>query len=248
MSTFQERLRQVREKNKLNNKELAEAGKVNPKTMNGYLAGSALPNAKALAAWVEELGVDANWLLTGTEGGTISRKQLTRQEQLLCDTFRDMLGDLNQEPETIAQNLGVRPALLKACAQGAAIPPAEMLAQMVLNYRVNGSFMLAQIGRPFLTDEEFREHGPMDWTRIQRGDFKKEPEFLPERDSSSAQTDTGWIHPERDALSQFQNAAKRLRKENYSERQIINALLAVLDSDAEIVLENTEEGLKKAEG
>jgi hypothetical protein len=38
---------------------------------------------------------------------------------------------------------------------------------------MNANFLLAQIGRPFLSEEEFSENGPLDFIRDRRGDFRE---------------------------------------------------------------------------
>ncbi|MDR1856841.1 MAG: helix-turn-helix domain-containing protein [Desulfovibrio sp.] len=64
-SDFSERLRQLAAALNVEHQELARAGRVSKATFSNYVHGEKFPRMETIANWIENYGVNANWLICG---------------------------------------------------------------------------------------------------------------------------------------------------------------------------------------
>lgn len=93
----------------------------------------------------------------------------------ICDTLHDLAKQLPDPLPKIAEVGGMTTTQLYDCMGSQAYPPAEAVAKWVIHYKINANFLLAQIGKPFLTEEQYQERGPLSYVRERRGDFAELP-------------------------------------------------------------------------
>ncbi len=84
--SFGERLREERERLRLNQTAFAAAGGVTKKTQMLYESGERFPDIRYLAA-VQEIGCDTHYIVTGLRDGA-APVTLTSDEQLLLERYR----------------------------------------------------------------------------------------------------------------------------------------------------------------
>ncbi|WP_179217054.1 hypothetical protein [Humidesulfovibrio mexicanus] len=136
------------------------------------------PSADDLETLAVTLGLSPTWLLLGVgqpqdEAG---EGELVPEYVPIGDTLRDLLNQLPDQLPQVAQVAGMTPAELRACADSQAMLSGLTVARLVHAYRVNANFLLAQVGQPFLTEEQYEERGPLTWLREKRGDFAQPDE------------------------------------------------------------------------
>lgn len=136
------------------------------------------PSADDLELLAVTLGLSPAWLLLGAglPQGEPGAGALVPEYVPLGDTLRDLLAQLPDELPQVAQAVGMTPEELRACAGSQALPSALAVARLVHAYRVNANFLLAQVGQPFLTEDQYAERGPLTWLREKRGDFAQPDE------------------------------------------------------------------------
>ena len=88
-SSLGERLKAERERLRYTQPEFAEMAGASKRTQIGWEQGRSVPDANALAAWLEE-GVDIGFLLTGERSNSATSHQLPADEQLLLEAYRGM--------------------------------------------------------------------------------------------------------------------------------------------------------------
>lgn len=90
----------------------------------------------------------------------------------ICDTLSELVREIDDPITKIAEIGGMTTQDLYDCIHTQKFPSADSVAKWVLHYKLNANFILAQIGKPFLTEEQFLEHGPLDnIVRRRRGDY-----------------------------------------------------------------------------
>lgn len=98
---FAVRLRELRKVTGLTGARIAQRGGITKQTFSGYLHTGRVPSAGVLANWVFQLGINANWLLTGE--GPMLLEDATCELDPLVQRVAQMVGGLRQvgaqEPE-----------------------------------------------------------------------------------------------------------------------------------------------------
>lgn len=114
-----------------------------------------------------------DWLLLGIGEPKQQRLSNPFNDQFVetCDTLHELVRELPDKLPKIAEVGGISTTDLYDCIHTQAFPPSQAIRKWILHYRINANFLLAQIGKPFLTEEEFHQSGPLDWVRNRRGDF-----------------------------------------------------------------------------
>lgn len=138
------------------------------------------PSADDLETLAVALGLSPAWLLLGA-GQPLDAPgegKLVPEYVPMGDTLRDLLDQLPDQLPQVARVVGMTPAELRACADSQTVLSGLSVARLVHAYRVNANFLLAQVGQPFLTEEQYEERGPLTWLRERRGDFA-EPDECP---------------------------------------------------------------------
>ena len=131
------------------------------------------PVTEDLRMLAQEFEFRAEWLLLGIGEPIQPRLDHPFDPKYveICDTLHELVRSLPDRLPKIAEVGGMTTTDLYDCIQTQAFPPSEAVAKWILHYRINANFLLAQIGKPYLTEEEYRESGPLDSVRRQRGDF-----------------------------------------------------------------------------
>lgn len=117
--TFRERLRRIINELGVSDSEFAKKGNVSKATLSGYFNTERLPKQDTLTLWVQEYGINGNWLLTGkgaifqdsSQNNTIvrEREQSVRIAQSndpvvrRLETATKILKEAGASPEVIQQ-------------------------------------------------------------------------------------------------------------------------------------------------
>jgi len=136
------------------------------------------PSADDLELLAVKLDLSPAWLLLGAglPQGEPAAGALVPEYVCIGDTLHDLLPQLPEQLPQVAQAVGMTPEELRSCAGSQALPSALAVARLVHAYRVNANFLLAQVGQPFLTQDQYEERGPLTWLREKRGDFTQPDE------------------------------------------------------------------------
>lgn len=176
------------------------------------------PSADDLETLAVALGLSPAWLLLGAgkpldEAG---EGEFVPEYVPIGDTLRDLLAQLPGQLPQVAQVAGMTTAELRACADAQAVLSGLTVARLVHAYRVNANFLLAQIGQPFLTEEQYEERGPLTWLRERRGDFA-EPYECAARVSLTA--------------ARLATVERTMKEAGSPQLAILNSLRAMLDGE-----------------
>jgi hypothetical protein len=136
------------------------------------------PAAEDLEVLSRELGFSAEWLLLGkgTPKGDSQSANLIPEYVHIGDTLKELVSQLPATHSEIARAGGVGNDELTSFMLCHSLPSCLTISQWVHKYKINANFLIAQVGQPFLTEEEYNRDGPLDWVRGPRGDFSdKEP-------------------------------------------------------------------------
>jgi transcriptional regulator with XRE-family HTH domain len=192
------------------------------------------PTTEDLERLALRLDLSPAWLLLGAGLPTVDADgaRLVPEYVSIGDTLHDLVAQLPAELPEIAQVAGMSPDELRACMGSRALPSALAVARMIHAYKVNGNFLLAQVGQPFLTDEQYEERGPLTWLREKRGDFD-EPDLSPETVSLMA--------------ARMATVEKTMAETGVPRLDILRALRAMLDTEI-TKLTNPTDRLKAAGG
>ncbi len=145
------------------------------------------PGPEDLVRLVVRLGISPAWLLLGAGRPTSEPgpERLVPEYTAIGDTLHDMVAQLPAALPEVALAGGMTVDELTACMESRALPSALAVARWVHAYRVNANFLLAQVGQPILTEDQYEERGPLTWLRQKRGDFE-DPDHCPETTSLMA--------------------------------------------------------------
>ncbi|MCX4310705.1 MAG: hypothetical protein OSJ28_10535 [Desulfovibrio sp.] len=134
--------------------------------------GGQRPVTEDLRMLAQEFEFNPDWLLIGKGKPVQPRKNDPFDPKYveICDTLHELVRSLPDRLPKIAEVGGLSTTDLYNYISAQEIPPSEAIAKWILHYRINANFLLAQIGQPFLTEEQFRESGPLDFVRSRRGD------------------------------------------------------------------------------
>lgn len=176
------------------------------------------PSADDLEILAIILGLSPSWLLLGAglPQGDPGEGSLVPEYVPIGDTLHDVVAELPDQLPQVAQAVGMTPDELRACVGSRALPSSLAVARFVHAYRVNANFLLAQVGRPFLTQEQYEERGPLTWLREKRGDFLDPDESLATVSLTAAR---------------LAAVEKNMREAGVPEADILRALRAMLDSE-----------------
>lgn len=126
------------------------------------------PSADDLQKISLRLGLNPEWALYGT-GDPLAPAEAGRfnpEHVRICDTLHEVaLGHYADRLEEFALVGGITPQQLTACISSQMLPPATAVARWVHGYKLNANFLLAHIGQPYLTDEQYEERGPATWVK-----------------------------------------------------------------------------------
>ena len=144
-------------------------------TYNKWKNNKQMPDVDTFATLATKLNLSANWLLLGIgEPEVATRKSLESCDVHIADTLRDLVAQIDRPKEEIAIMGGMYPIDLEMIINRTKKLPAEAVQRWVHGYRINANFLLAQVGQPFLTDDEYADSGPLQWVRERRGDLMYE--------------------------------------------------------------------------
>lgn len=130
------------------------------------------PDFKTCVNMAAKLHLSANWLLLGFGEPDISAPKTTsRCDVHIADTLRDLISEIGKREEEIAITGGMYPRDLQMIINRVMPLPVEAVQKWVHAYHINANFLIAQVGRQFLTEEEYRADGPLTWVRERRGDI-----------------------------------------------------------------------------
>jgi hypothetical protein len=176
------------------------------------------PVAEDLRMLAQEFEFYPNWLLLGIGEPRQARLDHPFDPKYveICDTLHELVRALPDRIPKIAELGGMTTTDLYNCIHTQAFPPAEAVAKWVIHYRINANFLLAQIGKPFLTEAEFLESGPLDFVRDRRGDTLNWDDDEDDDEIRSPKTES--------ALSDALNEVVALSRENRQLRIQIEAL------------------------
>lgn len=196
------------------------------------------PVTEDLRMLAQEFEFRAEWLLLGIGEPIQPRLDHPFDPKYveICDTLHELVHDLPDRLPKIAEVGGMTTTDLYACIQTQAFPPSEAVAKWILHYRINANFLLAQIGKPYLTEEEYRESGPLEYVRSRRGDFleleEREEEFeeeQTERNKRDTQIDVSTLQQKLLSLYEELLAAKdkiiALHEENKRLAESVSAMV-----------------------
>lgn len=176
------------------------------------------PSAEDLELLALKLGLSPAWLLLGAGLPTAEPDagRLIPDYVSIGDTLHDLVAQLPAELPEIAQAAGMSPDELRACMGSRALPTALAVARLIHAFKVNGNFLLAQVGQPFLTEGQYGERGPLTWLREKRGDFDA-PDLSPESVSLMA--------------ARMATVERTMQETGVPRLDILRALRAMLDGE-----------------
>jgi len=134
------------------------------------------PSVDDIEVMVRTLGISAEWILLGKGAPTNTKGsgKFVPDFVYICDTLHDLIHQLPGNKLEIAKAGGISIDDLDEYTSSLALPSALTIANWIHAYRINANFLLAQVGQPFLTDDEYEEKGPLTWVREKRGDFTED--------------------------------------------------------------------------
>ena len=202
------------------------------------------PVTEDLRKLAQEFEFNAEWLLLGIGEPVQPRMDHPFDPKYveICDTLEELVRSLPDRLPKIAEVGGITTTDLYNCIQTQAFPPSEAVANWIRHYRINGNFLLAQIGRPFLTDEEYNESGKLNYVRQRRGDFmeldEREDTFddeQPIKNSKVLNKEISALQKENTELNhELRESAKEIRHLNEEKRQLearISELITLADAE-----------------
>jgi transcriptional regulator with XRE-family HTH domain len=140
-------------------------------TYNRWLKGKDVPDGEALKKIAEKLNLSPYWLLFGTGKPDIEEyNAILTCDIHIADTLCGLIQEIDRSVDEIAITGGLYPAELNSIIIRAARLPSEAIQKWIHAYKINANFLLAQIGDPFLTQDEYNKHGILSWVRDDRGD------------------------------------------------------------------------------
>lgn len=89
----------------------------------------------------------------------------------ICDTLVNYTGVLAEPLFKIAEVAGMSTEELTSCLHARSVPPSVAICRWIHRYKINANFLLAQVGEPFLSDEEYYKTNALFRVREKRGDF-----------------------------------------------------------------------------
>lgn len=195
------------------------------------------PNAQDLAMLADRFGFSYRWLITG-EGPVKEDDKGTGQpaeaELAILDRLADVLHDVGWTDDQVAQALGISAAELAMYLDKKSTPPARVLAALINLFHINANFVLAQIGKPYLTKAQYEEDGPRSWGR---NHGTVQAVFNPATDSQAAADHPEWFMDEHLRYSPaLQQLEAKLRQLQLSEETIARELLKAMEKQAAAVI------------
>lgn len=131
------------------------------------------PVVDDLRRLAQEFEFRAEWLLLGIGQPRQARRSGALEPRYvdICDTLHDLVASLPEPLPQVAEAGGMTTTDLYDCIHSQAFPPTDAVAKWIRRYRINANFLLAQIGQPYLSEEQYHESGSLEAFREQRGDF-----------------------------------------------------------------------------
>lgn len=118
--------------------------------------GTSKPGFENLCAIVRDLEISPVWLLLGVGEPYEGYDKTSPEYAYICDTLKEFLPQVGQDSE-VAQVGNITPHELRSIKDCIHLPSALTLARWVTAYRLNANFLLAHVGQPFLTPEQYDE-------------------------------------------------------------------------------------------
>lgn len=156
---------------------VAEFLETSPATYSRWKNNRQMPDVITFIKLATKLNLSANWLLLGIgEPEAITKTAISECDVYIADTLRDLVVEIDRPMEEIALAGGMYPRELDLIINRGKELPSEAMQRWIHAYRVNANFLLAQVGQPFLTEDEYTASGPLTWVRERRGDFTYQDE------------------------------------------------------------------------
>ena len=114
--------------------------------------------------------INRNWLFFG-EGEMVGD---VPEEEHISATLQAVFADKNisTTPQNFARIGGITVEKLEDILKGQALPPLSALRKWSLQYRVNLNFLIARIGQPLMTREQYEQDGPFREERQEAVEFE----------------------------------------------------------------------------
>ena len=131
------------------------------------------PSFDELEHMARVLNLSPHWLLFGAGTPQEDSRSATFIPEYIeiGDTLKEVIECLPDSFLEIAKTGGISEDDLLKCINSLSLPSCLTIARWIHTYHINANFLIAQIGRPFLTDSEYKEKGDLDNIRERRGDF-----------------------------------------------------------------------------
>ena len=158
---------------KYSHRTAAEYLGVTPPKYSAWVKSGQRPVAEDMRMLAREHEFSANWLLLGVGEPLEKRTNFEFNSDLvdICDTLVQVLSGITDPLPKIAACGGMTTTDLQNCLAAQRLPPITAIANWVKLYRLNANYVLAQIGYPFISEEEFMKDGPGRTIRDRNGDF-----------------------------------------------------------------------------
>jgi len=131
------------------------------------------PSFDELEHMARILDLSPRWLLFGIGTPLENSQSATFIPEYveIGDSLKSIIEYLPDSLLAIAKSGGVSEDDLLKYINSFSLPSCLTVARWIHAYRINANFLIAQIGRPFLSDSEYKEKGELDNIRERRGDF-----------------------------------------------------------------------------
>lgn len=135
------------------------------------------PTADDLGNICRKLNLRSEWVLLGN-GFPRDEEESGRflpEFVEIGDTLHEWALSREEGLSEVAKAGGISLDDLSRCMGSHTLPSCLTIARWVHAYRLNANFLIAQVGQPYLTEDEYTKPGPLSKLREKRGDFD-EPE------------------------------------------------------------------------
>lgn len=167
------------------------------------------PSADDLEIISRKLGFSPVWLLLGEGEPTGGKPQTEPNPDFThpADTLRELIaGDLHVSEAEFAAAGGISEQELQDILDRKTDIPAAAIRRWVNRYALNANFLVAQIGHPILTEDEFDEQGPLSWLRRKNGEDAYPEGIEPPKRAGRDETDAADLGPTAERVHRIEQA------------------------------------------
>ena len=186
------------------------------------------PTADDLETICRVLNLRPEWLLMGSG--------LPRDEEdsgrflpefvEIGDTLHEWALSREEGLSEVAKAGGISLNDLSMCMGSHMLPSCLTIARWVHAYRLNANFLVAQVGQPYLTEDEYTRPGPLSKIRQDRGDFDEPEEAERLKSGPPAAVPS---QPEETPLQrEIRNIEEVLTRRGMTDREVGEAVMARL--------------------